>query len=315
MTHFDFLGKSKYFLALSMLLVVASIVALVTVGLRLGMDFTGGLQLTVFYPTDTTLSDQAVRAYLEPLLADVTPAPNLSVQSVTGARTSPGEGTVSVPGKVISLPSVAEEIWQRVRSALTEPPADSGLPQPIEFSITEIGPQVSGETVTRAWQAVLISLAAMLLYIAFRFRLKYGVAAVVSLIHDVILMVGLFAVTQLEFDLTAIAAILTVIGYTLNDKIVIYDRVRENTRIAKKAPLIETMNKAINQTLSRTLITGSATLIAIIVLFIFGGRSLQPFALAMLVGVVVGTYSSIFIANPVIAWWTLTAERIHARRR
>ncbi|QAA77414.1 MAG: Protein translocase subunit SecF [Candidatus Bipolaricaulis sibiricus] len=315
MTRFDFLGKAKFFAGLSALLFTASILVLVTIGLRPGIDFTGGLQLTVFYSPGTDLSNDAIRGYVEPLLAGTSPAPSLYIQTVDGQRDIPNQGMTPVPGKIVTIQGATDEQEDQLRLALTEPAADSGIPRPIEFSVTDIGAQVSREIVNRAWQAILIALGAMMVYIAWRFRLRYGVAAVVALIHDVVITLGVFAVARLELNLPVIAGLLTVVGYSLNATIIIFDRVRENVRTARKASLAENINRAIEQTLTRTINTGATTLIPIIILFVFGGPPLRGFAVAMLMGVIAGTHSSLFVSNPIVYGWSLAADRARARRR
>lgn len=183
----------------------------------------------------------------------------------------------------------------------------------MEHSLTEIGAQVSREIVNRAWQAVLVALAAMLVYIAVRFRLRYGVAAVLALVHDVVLTLGVFSVFRLEINLPVIAALLTVVGYSINDTIVVFDRIRENLRLAKKASLWEVINRSINQTLTRTINTSSTTLLPILVLLVVAGIALREFTVAMACGVIFGTYSSIFIASPILYGWARIAEKLRTR--
>lgn len=316
--NFDFLGKAKYALALSGILVLASIVAMVAIGLRPGIDFTSGIQLVIFYPPGTELPNDAVRAQVAQVLAAAgAPSAPFYVQAVTGDR----EGT-SVPGKMITVQTTDEAVMDQLQEAFTRPPEGSGIPTPLltagggpDVSVTRIEPMVTREIRDRAWQAILIALAAMLIYIAWRFRLRYGVAAVVALIHDVVITLGVFTVARLELNLPVIAGLLTVVGYSLNATIIIFDRVRENVRTARKASLGENINRAINQTLTRTINTGITTLIPILILFVFGGTPLRGLAVAMLSGVVVGTWSSIFVSNPVVYGWNLAAERLRARRR
>ncbi|MCR4391884.1 MAG: protein translocase subunit SecF [Candidatus Acetothermia bacterium] len=315
MTQFDFMGKAKYFSSLSGALVLASILVLVFVGLRPGIDFTGGIQLTIFYPTGTNLTNDALRSYLAPLVGEGTAKSTLYVQSVTADR----EG-VTLPGKIVTVRESSEELKARMREALARPAAGSGIPEPAQVnglpdtSVTDIGAQVSREIVNRAWQAILVAMAAMLVYIAWRFRLRYAVGAVAALIHDVVITLGVFALFRLEIDLPVIAALLTVVGYSLNDTIVIFDRVRENLKLSKKTPLRDLINRSINQTLTRTINTVSTTLVPIVILFVFGGTALRGFTVAMLMGVIVGTYSTFYVANPIFYWWTLTAEKARARR-
>lgn len=318
MTQIDFLGKSKFAVVLSAVLVLASVLALVTIGLRAGIEFTSGIQLVIFYPAETDLATDAVRSHvIEILAAEGASGTNFSVQRVTADR----EGT-QLMGKMITVQTTSDDLMDRLQETFTRPAAGSGIPSPIltpggspDVSITRIEPMITREITTRAWQAILVALGAMLLYIAWRFRLRYGVAAVIALIHDVAITLGVFAVAGLEFNLPVIAALLTVVGYSLNDTIIIFDRVRENVRAAKKTPLWDNINRAINQTLTRTINTASTTLIPIIILFSFGGAPLRGFAVAMLLGVVVGTYSTFFVASPLLYWWSVTAERARARRR
>lgn len=315
MIQLDAIGKAKYFAGLSAVLFVASVVAMVTVGLRPGIDFTGGLQITMFYPPGTVLSPDAIRAYVASVLAGSSPTPSVYIQSVEGQRDIGGKGPTAVPGKIVTVQGASPEQEKQLELALTKPQPGSGLPEPIESSLTAIGAQVSKEIVNRAWQAILIALGAMLIYIAWRFRLRYGVAAVAALVHDVVITLGVFALARLELNLPVIAGLLTVIGYSLNATIIIFDRVRENVRTGRKVPLADNINRAINQTLTRTINTGVTTLIPIVILFVFGGVPLRGFTVAMLMGVVVGTYSSLFVSNPIVYGWSMAAERARARRR
>jgi preprotein translocase subunit SecF len=170
-----------------------------------------------------------------------------------------------------------------------------------------IGQQVSRELAEKGWQAVLLALVAILVYISWRFRLRYAIGAVAAILHDVIIALGLFAIFQVEVNLATIAAFLTIVGYSLNDTIVIYDRIRENLKLEKRKSVFEVINHSVNQSLSRTLNTSITTFIPVIILFIFGGAVLRGFSLALLVGVVVGTYSSMYIANPILYAWTMKA--------
>lgn len=317
MTQFDFLGRAKLFVGLSALLVVASILAVVTIGLRPGIDFASGIQLTIFYPPGTELTSEVVRSHVARILGQAASSVSFYVQGMDAIRDG-----VPVSGKIITVQTTSDEIMNTLQATFTRPPAGSGIPEPLktsagspDVSVTRIEPMVTREIRDRAIQAILIALGAMLLYIAWRFRLRYGVAAVIALIHDVVITLGVFAVSGLELNLPVIAGLLTVVGYSLNATIIIFDRVRENVRTARKAPLEESINRAINQTLTRTINTGITTLIPIVVLFVFGGVPLRGFAVAMLMGVVVGTYSSLFVSNPVVYGWSLAAERARARRR
>jgi len=150
-------------------------------------------------------------------------------------------------------------------------------------------------------------------YISWRFRLRYAVGAIAALIHDVLIAVGVFSVFQVEINLPVIAAFLTIVGYSLNDTIVIFDRVRENLKLMKKAPIYDVINRSVNQSLSRTINTSLTTFIPVVILFALGGPVLRGFALALLIGVIVGTYSSMYVANPILYWWTKAAEKAKGR--
>ncbi len=313
MTNFDFMGKAKFFGFVSALLFAGSIFSMVVIGLRPGIDFTGGIQLTLLYPSGTPLSTQAVRGYVAQVLGAQAASSPYYVQNITAERDVPGVGRQPLPGVVVTVRTDDKTLAENLRKALLFPAADSGLPTPLEHSLTEIGGQVSREIVNRAWQAVLVALAAMLIYIAVRFRLRYGVAAVLALIHDVVLTLGVFSVFRLEINLPVIAALLMVVGYSINDTIVVFDRIRENLRLSKKASLWEVINRSINQTLTRTLNTSSTTLLPIVVLLVVAGIALREFTVAMACGVIFGTYSSIFIASPILYGWARVAERLRAR--
>ncbi|MBC7219965.1 protein translocase subunit SecF [Candidatus Bipolaricaulota bacterium] len=317
MSGFDFLGKTRYFAPLSAALVLGSVLAMLTLGLQPGIEFTSGIQLVIFYSPGEEPTSDAVRAHVSQLLSDAGATAPFSIQSVTADR----DGT-PVVGRMITVQTTSDELMDKLQDAFIRPEPGSGIPRPLvtstggpDVSVTRIEPMVTQEIRDRAWQAILVALGAMLIYIAWRFRLRYGVAAVIALIHDVVITLGVFSVARLEFNLPVIAGLLTVVGYSLNATIIIFDRVRENVRTARKASLGDNINRAINQTLTRTINTGVTTLIPIIILFVFGGVPLRGFAVAMLLGVLVGTYSSLFVSNPAVYAWSLAADRARARRR
>jgi len=191
--------------------------------------------------------------------------------------------------------------------AALQPSSDKGITmQRVEF----VGPQVGEELREKGGLAVLLALVGIVVYIWFRFEKKFSVGSVAALVHDVILTVGVFALFQVEFDLTILAAILAVIGYSLNDTIVVFDRIRENFRTMRTGTPAEVMNASINQTLSRTLVTSFTTLLVLLSLFIFGGKIINGFALALIIGVVVGTYSSIFVASTAVLTLGITKEEL-----
>jgi preprotein translocase SecF subunit len=172
-----------------------------------------------------------------------------------------------------------------------------------------VGPTVSEELVIAATEAVIVAVLAMLVYIWLRFEWHYSVGAVIALVHDVVLTIGMFAITRIEFNLASVAAILTIVGYSINDTVVVYDRIRENFRRYKKLSVAELINLSINETLTRTVMTSVTTLLALLALYIFGGEVIRGFATAMIFGVIVGTYSSIFVAAPVLLHIGLTHQK------
>jgi preprotein translocase subunit SecF len=287
-TNLKFVGVSKIFGVISIIAVIASLALSLLPfqppcgGLNCGVDFKGGTVLelsTAPRPADLG----AIRASMNRQgLGDV------QVQQFG----SPTDAVVRFEPPANVAPAVAVE---RVKAQLTR---DIGQAR---FTRTEVvGPKVSGELFRGGVIALGLAIAFMLFYIWFRFGLTFGIGAVVALFHDVILTFGLFAITDLEFTLTAVAAILTVIGYSMNDTVVVLDRIRENLRKYKKMPLAELIDLSINETLSRTLVTGVTGLMALTVLALFGGEALFSFSVAMIFGIIIGTYSSIFVAAPVL---------------
>ena len=197
------------------------------------------------------------------------------------------------PGQEAATSILVENSLQKLR----------GVSEDIKFvSVESVGPKVSGELIRTAIIAVILAISAVLFYIWIRFEWQFAVGAISALIHDVILTIGIFSLLQIKFDLAIIAAILTIVGYSLNDTVVVFDRVRENLRKFKKRSLIEVMNLSINETMSRTVMTSVTTLLALVSLFVLGGDVIRGFVFAMIWGVVVGTYSSIFIASAILLW-------------
>lgn len=287
-TSFDFFKVANVTLGLSILAMIASVVMFFTLGLNYGIDFRGGT--TIRTDSDVAVDIGAYRNAITPLgLGDVTitqvfdPAkPDLHVAQIRIQAQSGGEA--------ISLETIAS-----VKAAL------NALDPSMEFPmIDSVGPKVSGELVATAIEAVLAAMAAVLFYIWLRFEWQFAVGAVASLVHDVILTIGIFSLFQIEFGLPIVAALLTIVGYSLNDTVVVFDRVREDLRKFKTTPLVEVLNMSINETLSRTTMTSFTTLIALIALFILGGDVIRGFVFAMIWGIVVGTYSSIFIASTIL---------------
>ena len=283
----NFMGVRNVAFGFTMLLTVLALFSWFHKGLNYGLDFTGGtlIELTYEKPADVTLvRNELVKAgYHEAI-----------VQSF-GATT---DLLVRMPGEDPQLGHQVAEALQKVGG---DNPASV---KRVEF----VGPQVGEELRDQGGLGMLMALVGIMIYLAFRFQWKFGVGAIVSLIHDVIVTVGILAYFQITFDLTVLAAVLAIIGYSLNDTIVVFDRVRENFRVLRKATLIENINISTTQTLLRTMATSISTLLAIAALMIFGGDNLWGFSLALFIGVLAGTYSSIYIANVVLIWLNLNSE-------
>ena len=283
----NFMGVRNIAFGATVLLTVLALFSWFHKGLNYGLDFTGGtlIELTYEKPADVTLvRGELVKAgYHEAI-----------VQSF-GATT---DLLVRMPGEDPQLGHQVAEALQKVGG---DNPASV---KRVEF----VGPQVGEELRDQGGLGMLMALAGIMIYLAFRFQWKFGVGAIVSLIHDVIVTVGILAYFQITFDLTVLAAVLAIIGYSLNDTIVVFDRVRENFRVLRKASLIENINISTTQTLLRTMATSISTLLAIAALMVFGGDNLWGFSLALFIGVLAGTYSSIYIANVVLIWLNLNSE-------
>ena len=285
-TAWDFFGKSKLWLGLSALLLVGSLVSFLLQGLNFGIDFRGGT--TMRTESAQTVDVAAYRSALSSLeLGDVTISevfdPTFEEdQNVAMIRIQAQDGQEAVSAEI-------------TRSALRV--LQDVAPDIAFVSVESVGPKVSGELIQKAIIAVILAIAAVLVYIWLRFEWQFAVGAVAALVHDVFLTIGVFSVLQIKFDLAIIAALLTIVGYSLNDTVVVFDRVRENLRKYKKRPLEEVLNLSINETLSRTVMTSVTTLLALIALFILGGDVIRGFVFAMIWGVIIGTYSSVFVAS------------------
>ena len=291
MRQFDFLGKTKIFLPISLVLIVISIIVLIpgVRGLRMGIDFTGGMEFTVLF------SEAVDTGQLRAALGDI----NAGEVDLTKSVIQDAEGNKKIITMQLDDSDAADDIVSMLQRDF--PVAEQGISRRL------IGQQVSRELAEKGWQAALLALVAILVYISWRFRLRYAIGAVAAILHDVIIALGLFAIFQVEVNLATIAAFLTIVGYSLNDTIVIYDRIRENLKLERRKTVFEIINHSVNQSLSRTLNTSITTFIPVIILFLFGGAVLRGFSMALLIGVIVGTYSSMYIANPILYAWTMKA--------
>jgi preprotein translocase subunit SecF len=378
----DWLGLKWYFLGISLILGVICLGSLLTRGMHLGVDFTGGTLVYIRFKDTpdlerirTTLSRadlgaEGVTRFDEPAANEVQirmarvedeATEDLAAQGsrvfetlvdefdgeLAAARIDLNNATTSRmaewlqerdPENVRAQMGIeefaahtgaqAERIldYRTARRGIVRELSELGaldLPPPVlqalkeDFyagtftilSVESVGPKVGRELRERAQNAVLFSLIGMLVYIAFRFRPIYGVAAIVAVFHDVFLTVGLFSLTEKEISLTVIAALLTLVGYSINDTIVIFDRVRENLKLMRRSDLYTVINTSINQTLNRTIMTSGMTFLAVFALFMLGGEALSGFSFALVVGIIVGTYSSVAIASPILVWWQGYRER------
>ena len=280
--NFDFISKRKIALVGSGLLLLISAASLIVNGLKLGIDFTGGTLIEVGYSEIVELEN--IRSALEAHEFSNATVQNFGTAKDVLIRIKPREG--------VNHSQASVQVLNAINSS-SEQIADL---RRVEF----VGPQVGDELAEDGGLALLYSMFGILIYVAWRFEYKFALGSVAALIHDVVITLGFFSVFGLEFDLTVLAAILAVIGYSLNDTIVVYDRIRENFRNLRKGTPQDILNNSLNQTLSRTLMTSLTTILVLIALALLGGQIIHNFAIALLVGVLTGTYSSIFIASPVV---------------
>ena len=289
-TNFDFFGRPTLWLGISGVMMVLAVVSFFVQGLNFGIDFRGGT--TIRTESAQPVDIAAYRAAVDTLgLGDVT------ITEIFDPSFGPDENVAMVRIQAQDdQEAVTPELIAAVEGALQQ-----AVPDIRFISVESVGPKVSGELIMTASIAVVLAISAVLVYIWLRFEWQFAVAAVVALVHDGVLTIGIFSELQIRFDLAIIAALLTIVGYSLNDTVVVFDRVRENLRKFKQRPLREVLNLSINDTLSRTMMTSITTLIALIALFVLGGDVIRGFVFAMIWGIVVGTYSSIFVASMVLA--------------
>ncbi|MEI8359142.1 MAG: protein translocase subunit SecF [Deltaproteobacteria bacterium] len=286
--NIDFVGKRKFFLLLSTLLNLAAIGLLLTRGLNLGIDFKGGTDIRLRFSEQTTAS--AVRDELAELnLRDLTVQDFGEQGKEFLLRFETQEGQ-----EMATITDTLKALLQKGH------PGDKSFEI---LSVESVGPRVGSELRRRGFMAVAVATLFMGFYVAIRFDLSFGVGAVIALIHDVLITLGALILTRMAFDLTTLAAVLTVVGFSIHDTIIVSDRIREKLRKDRKAPLAQVINQSINETLSRTLLTTGTALLVLLALLLLGGKGLQPFAVALIVGFITGTYSSIYIAAPVVLFW------------
>ena len=287
--NIDFMAWRKIALSVSIILATVSILSLSLKQLNYGLDFTGGSLVELHYPNEIEVGN--IRQ-------------SLTNAGYEGAQVALFGSTQDV---LIKLPgSVSDTLGAEIIQVLRQESSEDIDLRRVEY----VGPQIGSELRDDGGLAMLLALGLMMLYIAFRFQSRFAGAAVLALVHDVIIVLGIFSLFNLDFDLTVLAALLAVIGYSLNDTIVVSDRIRENLRIQRGSDTEEVINLSLNQMLSRTLITSLTTLLVLMSLYLFGGELIKNFALALILGVVVGTYSSIYIASNALVMMGLTSDHL-----
>lgn len=290
-TKIDFFKYMRFWLAVSILGIIGSLISLAVLGLNYGVDFKGGTLILAATPEERDIAD--FRALLTGL--------DLGEVQVTDASDTSGSGRHVVMMRLgISgeNPDSQRAVIDRAQAAL-----NAAFPGISYLQVDSVGAKVSGELVWQGVVAVLLSVFGIMIYIWLRFEWQFGLGAAASLLHDAIVVVGMFSLFRLEFDLTIVAAVLTVIGFSINDTVVVFDRVREVLRKYKKMPLVDVLNLAFNETLSRTVMTVMTTMIALLAILFLGGPTVRGFAIAVVFGIVIGTYSSIYVASAVVLWF------------
>lgn len=301
-TNIDFLGIRKITAIISILLIVVSFGFIFIKGLNWGLDFTGGYQIQVSYPETANIPEikSQLVAHNFKRVEVITFGSTKSVMIrllPTKKMTENSKTLITTKGE-----SAQALMKDNIQIALGKKAHITG--------VNYIGPEVGAELATNGLLAIVIAMLCIIAYIAFRFEFRFALSAGIALLHDPIIILGVFAALQLEFNLTSLAAILAVIGYSLNDTVVIYDRIRENFRKLRKADVVEVVNRSVNDTLSRTIMTSGLTLIVVVVLYFLGGPSIHEFSLALILGVIIGTYSSIYIAGVLAVIFGLKREHL-----
>jgi len=281
-TSIDFIGKRMFALIFSVVLLSTCIFSLATTGLNFGIDFSGGTKVELVYPDEVSVVD--MRATLQS-----GGYPEAVVQHFGSKR----DVLIRVP---LSEETSDNKVSERVVELLKTSSAGVGELRSVEF----VGPTFGKELFEKGILALIYALIGVMIYVAFRFEWKFSLGSVAALVHDVLITVGLFSLMKLEFTMPVLAALLAVIGYSLNDTIVVFDRIRENFRKLRESETENTMNVSINQTLPRTILTSLTTLLVLFALYVYGGDALGGFAITLIIGVLIGTYSSIFVASPTV---------------
>jgi len=294
-THFDFMGKFKAALIVSVLLILAGIASIAMHGgLKFGIDFEGGTLVQLKFSEAPAID--SIRSVLKEMNFEDSTIQEFGSPDTILIRVERSDGEL-------------QEMGSKIKAALEEKKGFTGI---LIERVEMVGPKVGKDLRMKALLSILYAIIGIVIYISWRFELQYAIAAIIALLHDVLITMGAFSLLDKEFTLVIVAAFLTIIGYSLNDTIVVFDRIRENTRRRSKESLRDVINTSINQTLSRTLLTSGTTLLVVLALFFLGGEIIHDFSFALLVGVVVGTYSSIFIASVFLVYWE---SRAHPKKR
>ncbi|MCP4547583.1 MAG: protein translocase subunit SecF [bacterium] len=301
-TNYRIIPIRRVMMSISAIVILIGIVSLIMHGgPNYGIDFMGGYKFIVEFegPADlakvrSTVSDLGHEGFR---VSDFG-SPNEVIIVLSADKLVDGEGNSDVAGDVVQ-----QEMADGLRAAFNENTV-------VEVSSEKVGPTIGSELRSQGQWAILYSLLGIVFYVSWRFEFKFSIAAIIALIHDVLITLGIFSLLNLEINLTVLGALLTIVGYSLNDTIVVFDRIRENLFQRKRGEVYEeVVNRSVNQTLSRTIITSLTTMIVVLILFVYGGPVIHDFAFALLVGVMVGTYSSIFIASPVLVEWNAASLR------
>ena len=284
--NLNFTGNRNFFFLTSGLLSIISIVFMIIKGLNFGIDFKGGLLIETSFNQDIEIVQ--IRTKLSQIVTG-----DFSIQSLDNSKNN---YLIKVETNS-SAQGANQKLISEIKKNLNKEYSN------VDYRRVEyVGPTVSKELIKAGIFSIIIAIGAMLVYIWFRFELPFAIGAVVALIHDIVLTVGMFSISSLEFNLATVAAILLIIGYSMNDTVVVYDRIRENLKKFRKISIITLLNKSVNETLSRTINTTATTILALLALFIFGGNIIKDFSFAMIWGIIIGTYSSILIATPVLVF-------------
>lgn len=295
-SNFNFIGKRKTARIFSIALILIGVGSLVIQGgPKLGIDFTGGTSLRLQFEKGVSIGE--VRSAIASL-------------GIGNAEIKNFGNSTDILIRVQEQETSGAGITDAIKAELSKVFPDNPY---IERSKDSVGPKIGAELRTKTVTAILIALVGMLIYITWRFEFKFAVGAIAALFHDVIITLGVFSVLQLEITLPIIAAFLTIVGYSLNDTIVVFDRIRENLKVLRRDTYETIVNTSVNQSLTRTIITSLTTLVVVAILYFFGGSVIHNFAFALIVGVLIGTYSSIFVASPIVVDWELRSQEKKSR--